>query len=231
MLKDIFTFLGHLRENNTREWVADHKEEYKHVMRMRETAAERFIDAISSVDKAATGFPVDECVYRLVRDTRFSEDKTPYKTHIGIFVCPPYGKKSLMAGYYLNLEPGHSFIWGGNYMLPTKYLTAIRNDIRDNIEEYISIVESPEFKKYFPSVGDDFLKTAPKGFDRNWEYIDYVRPREFGVVEYLPDTFFYHKDCIEKLIPEIIQIKRFNDFINFTMTESGLPLIREEKRR
>lgn len=209
--------------------MAAHQSEYKQIMAERNETAERFIAAISTIDPAAAGFPVEKCVYRLMRDTRFSEDKTPYKTHIGIFVCPPLGKKSLMSGYYLHLEPGASFICGGNYELPTKYLTVIRNDIRDNIEEYVSIVESPEFKQFFDKVGETWLKTAPKGFSRDWEYIDYVRPKDFGVMMSLPDSFFNDADYIEQLIPCLVQIKRLNDFVNFALTESGLPFLRPER--
>lgn len=225
----ILNFLTQLRRHNTREWMAAHQTEYKKVIAERNETAERFIAAISTIDPAVAGFPIEKCVYRLMRDTRFSEDKTPYKTHIGIFVCPPLGKKSLMSGYYLHLEPGASFICGGNYELPTKYLTVIRNDIRDNIEEYISIVESPEFKQFFNKVGETWLKTAPKGFSRDWEYIDYVRPKDFGVMMSLPDSFFNNPDYIEQLIPCLVQIKRLNDFVNFALTESGLPLLRPER--
>ena len=228
MKNKILSFLKDLGRNNTREWMAEHQKEYKEVMSLRDITAQRFIDTIASIDPDANGFPISKCTYRLMRDTRFSADKTPYKTHIGIFVCPPLGKKSLMSGYYLHLEPGNSFICGGNYCLPTKYLTVIRNDIRDNIDEYLSIVESSEFKRFFPVVGDNPLKTAPKGFDRNWEYIDYVRPRDFGVLMHLPDSFFDKEDFPERLIPQLEQIKRLNDFINFSLTESGLPLLRQE---
>lgn len=229
MKNKILAFLNELSRNNNREWMALHKDEYREIMSLRDETAQKFIDIISEVDSEAVGMPVSKCVYRLMRDTRFSNDKTPYKTHIGIFVCPPLGKKSLMSGYYLHLEPGASFICGGNYELPTKYLTLIRNDIRDNIEEYLEIVESDEFKRYFPTVGSNLLKTVPKGFDKNWKYIDYVRPREFGVIHPLPDSFFSKADFLKELHPMIVQIKRLNDFINFTLTESGLPMLRETR--
>lgn len=229
MKNKILGFLEELSRNNNREWLALHKDEYKEIMQLRDETAQRFIDIISQIDPEAVGMPISKCVYRLMRDTRFSNDKTPYKTHIGFFVCPPLGKKSLMSGYYLHMEPGGSFICGGNYDLPTKYLTLIRNDIRDNIEEYLDIVESDEFKRYFPTVGSNLLKTVPKGFDKNWKYIDYVRPREFGVIHPLSDSFFSKSDFIEELLPMLVQIKRLNDFINFTLTESGLPLLRETR--
>lgn len=229
MKNRIFAFLKELKRNNTREWLADHKDEYQAVMAERDEITQRLIDAISTIDPDAVNMPVSQCVYRLMRDTRFSLDKTPYKTHIGIFVCPPLGKKSLLSGYYLHLEPGASGFYGGNYELPTPYLAAIRNDIRDNIEEYLSIIESPEFKEFFPQTGSNFLKTVPKGFNRDWKYIDYVRPREFGVMMPLPDKFFDSPDFIDRLMPVIVQIKRLNDFINFALTESGLPLIRPSR--
>lgn len=229
-VQTIFQFLRQLNENNTREWVAEHKDEYELVKKLRDDTATEFINTVAVADPAAGLLPLSKCVYRLVRDTRFSEDKTPYKTHVGIYVCPPYGKKSLMAGYYLHLEPGASMLWAGCYCLPTRYLTAIRADIRDNIEEYLSIVESPEFKKIFPKVGDDPLKTAPKGFDRDWEYLDYVRPREFGVTLRLSDTFFDKDNYMRKLLPALKQMKRYVDFLNYTLTESGFQLMREGRR-
>lgn len=225
----ILEFLRRLRENNDRDWMHEHQEEYRLAMAERDAVAQRFIDVISTIQPDAAGMPLKECTYRLMRDIRFSNDKSPYKTHIGIFVCPPLGKKSLMSGYYLHMEPGNSFICGGNYELPTKYLTLIRADIRDNIEEYIDIVESPAFKEFFPQVGTDLLKTAPKGFQRDWKYIEYVRPKDFGVEMPLPDSFFGADDFVESLLPQLRQIKRLNDFINFTLTESGLPLIRPSR--
>lgn len=219
-----------LAKNNNRQWMADHDAEYRHIKALRDEVAQQFINEVARLDPDAARFAPKDVTYRFMRDTRFSSDKTPYKTHVGFFVCPPYGKKSLLSGYYLHLEPGHSIICGGNYGLPTPLLTAIRRDIRDNIEEYIEIVESPEFKQYFTTVGDERLKTAPKGFDKNWEYIDYVKCKDFGVYMHLPDTFFYQKDAIEALRPQLQQIKRLNDFVNFAITESGQPVIRDTRR-
>lgn len=206
--------------------MAQHEADYKAAIKQRDSVAQGFINAVASVEPSAAGFNVKDVVYRLNRDIRFSTDKSPYKTHMGIFVCPPFGKKSLLSGYYLHLEPGNSFLCGGNYGLPTPLLTAIRRDIKDNIEEYLSIVEDPEFKHYFKEVGMDKLKTAPKGFDKDWEYIEYVKPRDFGVIMYLPDTFFFKNDFIKQLVPPLVQIKRLNDFVNFSITESGLSLMR-----
>lgn len=229
-MKEIFKFLKELSKNNTREWMAAHQEEYQRIKALRDDVAQQFINEVARIEPEAAQFAPKDVTYRFMRDTRFSSDKTPYKTHIGIFVCPPFGKKSLLNGYYLHLEPGNSIICGGNYGLPTPLLTYIRNEIRVNIDEYIDIVESPEFKQFFSSVGDEKLKTAPKGFDRNWEYIDYVKCKDFGVVMPLPDSFFNQKNPIAALRPQLEQIKRLNDFINFSITESGQPVLRDTRR-
>lgn len=229
-MKEIFDFLKALAKNNTREWMAAHNDEYQRVKALRDDIARQFINEVALVDPDAANLTPKDVTYRFMRDTRFSQDKTPYKTHVGFFVCPPYGKKSLLNGYYLHLEPGHSIICGGNYCLPTPLLTAIRNEIRANIDEYVGIVESPEFKQFFPTVGDEKLKAAPKGFDKNWPYIDYVKVKDFGVFQSLPDSFFYRKDAIAALLPQLQQIKRLNDFINFSITESGQPVMRDCRR-
>lgn len=229
-MKELFDFLKEISKNNNREWLLAHNDEYQRVKEIRDHIAQQFIDAVSMVEPAAARLSVKDVTYRFMRDTRFSADKSPYKTHIGIFVCPPYGKKSLLSGYYLHLEPGQSFICGGNYCLPTKLLGIIRREIRDNIEEYVAIAEDPEFKQYFPVIGMDRLKTAPKGFDKNWEYIDYVRCKDFGVEMHLPDSYFNRKNAIAGLHPQLEQIKRLNDFINFSITESGEPVMREGRR-
>lgn len=210
--------------------MAAHEAEFKHIKETRDRIAQEFLNQVAEIEPSAAAFQVKDITYRFLRDIRFSADKSPYKTHIGFFVCPPYGKKSLLSGYYLHLEPGNSFICGGNYGLPGKLLGILRREVRDNIEEYTGIVESVEFKKFFPVVGVDRLKTAPKGFDKDWEYLDYVKVKDFGVEMHLPDRFFNRKNPIAALRPQLEQIKRLNDFINFSIIESGEPIMREARR-
>ena len=78
---------------------------------------------------------------------------------------------------------------GGSLCLPPNVLKAVRQAIYDNVEEYISIVEDPEFKKYFPVVGEDFMKTAPKGFPKDFKYIDYLKCNSLSVLILFPMIF------------------------------------------
>lgn len=105
-MKEILDFLAELSQNNNREWFNANKEKYLQVREKFEAFAQQLIEKISSWDEdvAASQLQVKDCTYRIYRDTRFSKDKVPYKTHMGIFICKG-GKKSPNAGYYLHLEP------------------------------------------------------------------------------------------------------------------------------
>ncbi len=102
----VYNFLAQLKENNNREWFNSHKEEYKAVQAVFNDFTEQLISRIEIWDEDIknSALQVKDCTYRIYRDTRFSKDKTPYKTHMGAYICPR-GKKSPYAGYYFHIEP------------------------------------------------------------------------------------------------------------------------------
>lgn len=218
-MKEIFQFLRELRCHNDREWFAAHKQDYLRVKEAAEIFTARLIAALAGIDPEAARLTPADCTYRIYRDTRFSADKTPYKTHIGIFICPPFGKKSIMAGHYFHLEPDNTFYACGTWYLPPKALKAVRQSIYDEIDEYRSIVESAEFRQYFTSVGEDFLKTAPKGFPKEWQWIDYLRPRMFCATAPLSEQTVCAPDAMGRLLDMMRQGKRLDDFLNYTIED------------
>lgn len=219
IMKEIFQFLRELRRHNDREWFAAHKQDYLRVKETAENFTARLIAALAGIDPEAARLTPADCTYRIYRDTRFSADKTPYKTHIGIFICPPFGKKSIMAGHYFHLEPDNTFYACGTWYLPPKALKAVRQSIYDEIDEYRSIVESAEFRQYFTSVGEDFLKTAPKGFPKEWQWIDYLRPRMFCATAPLSEQTVCAPNAIDRLLDMMRQGKRLDDFLNYTIED------------
>ena len=219
-MKSILKFLRQLAAHNDREWFNSHKEEYLKIKKKADALTERLIEAVATVDSEAERLTVADCTYRIYRDTRFSVDKTPYKTHIGIFINPPFGKKSNRCGYYLHIEPGNCFFAAGTIGLPSTTVGRIRRSIFDEIDEYRSIVEDEEFRKWFVSIGENPVKTAPKGFDREWEFMDYVKPRDFvASTDILPEDFITDKNLPDLLLPAIRQARRFNDFINYSIDD------------
>lgn len=220
-MKDILKFLSALEANNNREWFNEHKSEYLKVKCKVDEIAAKLIALVGSFEPEAVYMTPAECTYRIYRDTRFSHDKTPYKTHIGIFINPPYGKKSIRLGYYLHIEPGHSLLGVGTMPLPSKMVNAIRQDIFDNVDEYLGIIKAPAFAEAFPVVGDNCVKTAPKGFPKDWEHIDLIRPREYGVFKDLTDADMRKSDIIERVADYMRVAKPFRDFINYSIDEFG----------
>lgn len=218
IMKDILQFLKDLSANNNREWFQANAARYAAVKGKVESIVSALIREVADVEPEARYMSVKDCTYRIHRDTRFSADKTPYKTHIGIFINPPYGKKSPTGGYYFHIEPDNCLVAGGNICHPPKVLRDIRQSIYDNVEEYLRVVENDEFKSLFPTVGDNKLKTTPKGFPKEWEYIDLLRPRDFVVTSANMTEVFLMPDFIELMRPYIIHMKRYNDFINYVIS-------------
>lgn len=128
-------------------------------------------------------------------------------------------EKSYHSGYYIHIQPEGCMLAGGSLCLPSNILKALRQSIYDNIDEYRSIVEDPEFQQFFPIVGEDFLKTAPKGFPKDFKYIDYLKPKEFTCAYSVPDSFFLTQDILDKIEEVFRQFKRFADFTNFTIDD------------
>ncbi len=220
-MKETIAFLRKLSRNNNREWFNAHKDEYLKVKARVENLSERLIAEVASFDPEAACLTPSDCTYRIYRDTRFSQDKTPYKTHIGIFINPPFGKKSNRMGYYLHIEPGNCFVAAGTVCLPPKVVTAIRKSIFDNVEEYSALINDPEFKKIYPAVGENPVKTAPKGFPKDWPYLELVRPRDFVTSHALTDAEITGAD-IARLAGELFRVaKPFNDFVNYAIDEES----------
>lgn len=219
-MKEVYSFLRELRMNNNREWFNKNKNRYLNVKKIIEDFTQDMINRLAAIEPDAARLSPSDCTYRIYRDTRFSYDKTPYKQHIGIYICPKGNKKSYRAGYYLHLEPGQSFIGGGCWCPPPPLLKSLRQSIFDNIEEYLEIIDDKEFRNHYGSVGGNPLKTAPKGFPKDWEHIDLLKPRDYTVLANVPDSFFTSSETPGKVMEYMRILKPFNDFVNFLIDEN-----------
>ena len=104
-MKKVIAFLRTLRENNNTEWFHAHRREYEEAKDSFSQFARRLIEETGRFDESVAGLELKDCTYRINRDIRFSADKSPYKTHFGVFIAPG-GKKSGRAGYYFHLSVG-----------------------------------------------------------------------------------------------------------------------------
>ena len=214
----IFRFLKELAANNNREWFNAHRDRYTAAQQAFEEMVTAVIARIATFDESVAQVRAKDCTYRIYRDTRFTPDKTPYKIHMGAYINP-MGKNAQHCGYYLHLQPEGSLLAGGSWCPPPPLLRALRQAVYDNMDEYRSIVEDPAFSQYFPLVGENFLKTAPKGFPKDYPYIKYLQCKEYTVQCPVPDSFLTAPDFLDRTEEIFRQMKRFSDFVNYTIDE------------
>lgn len=219
----ILNFLDNVRRNNNRQWFQANKDEYLAVRADFENAVGELINNISKFDSTISHITVKDATYRFNRDTRFSEDKSPYKRHFGAYIAA-HGKKKLHGGYYVHLEPGNCMLACGSYFLPTNILTSCRNEIIANIDNWLSAVSNKTFTDLFvaDSNGDssgrgfglERLKTVPKGFSRDYKYIEYLRMKDYCCWHNVPDDFFAGNTWIENAVEIFKAAKPMMDFVN-----------------
>jgi uncharacterized protein (TIGR02453 family) len=117
--------------------------------------------------------------YRIYRDTRFSKDKSPYKTHVAaVFPNSALGKHG-GAGFYVHIAPSEVFIGGGLYMPIPEHLQLVRQSIADDPAAFLTILDSRSFKKLFGEVTGDRLSRVPRGFPQNHPAAEYLKYKSF----------------------------------------------------
>ena len=172
---ELFAFLRELAAHNDREWFAANKARY---------VAEVQEPALAFVEDAGLRFPgeVSEhfagSLFRIYRDTRFSKDKTPYKTHVGIQFRHERNKDVHAPGFYLHLEPGSVFMACGLWHPERDTLHAIRTSIATRPAGWQAVVEDPAFRRTF-RLGGEALKRPPAGFDPEHPLIEELKRKDF----------------------------------------------------
>jgi uncharacterized protein (TIGR02453 family) len=172
-------FLRALKRNNRREWFNAHRDDYEAYVRQPMTAiVERLAVDLRPFAPELVASP-KVSIYRIYRDTRFSDNKTPYKTHIAA-VFPTRGlAKHEGAGTYFHISPDEVWIGGGMYSPQPPQLFAVRQHIAGHLKQLRAIVESPGFRKQLGALEGDTLKRVPRGF-----------PKEHPAAEFLKRTNF-----------------------------------------
>lgn len=214
----ILGFLADVTANNNRPWFEANRARYEEVRADFTCVAETMIRHIGRFDADIAGLPVASTLYRFHRDTRFSPDKAPYKRHLGTYINSR-GKKSPHGGYYLHLQPGACMVACGAYCLESPLLRAVRQSVVDRIDEFRAIVEAPEFRRLFPVIGSERLKTFPTGFARDFAYTEYIRPKDYSIAHPLPDSFFLQAGWDKRVAELFERMKPFLDFVNDTIDD------------
>jgi uncharacterized protein (TIGR02453 family) len=207
-------FLTDITENNNREWFQDHKDQYEAARENMLEFTGEVIKALSLVDPYIDAHTdPKKCVMRIYRDIRFSKDKTPYKSYFGVHKFS-LGKYAGGIGYYMHIEPGKSFIAGGNWLPEGDHLKAIRQEIDYNAADLRAIIDAPKFKKLFGEFRDqEQLKTIPQGYEADNENMDLLKLKSFVASHNLKDADLQKKDLADKIVSIFKEIKPLQLFL------------------
>ena len=185
-MKEVIDFFRRLHDNNDRAWFDAHRAEWAHVKGRFAAFTEQLIAGIAEFDPTVRGLRVQDCTYRIARDTRFSPDKSPYKTYIGAYIAPK-GKKSGFAGYYFHIEPCcDSLVWSnllsaGLYCPEPVVLRSVREEILDNGAEIAAAIR---------------------------------KAKGFGIVEENTEEFLLSDDLLERTLAEFCRTQPFIAILN-----------------
>lgn len=210
-----YTFFEELKKNNNRPWFAENKPRYEEIRRW-------WLDGMAAVHaRVAEVWPEvaysDIHTFRIYRDTRFSPDKTPYKTHIGSTLAPAGSHNVHRPGVYIEcgIPESDSGVFAGMWCPESNDLKKLRRAIVDNIEEWEEIVHAPELTRLYDDWFGERLKTAPKGWPKDHPQIEYLRLKHIGRVSQMSRSQFMSADwpsLVAERIAAAVPLLRFLDY-------------------
>lgn len=211
-------FLKDLSKHNDREWFEKNKPRYQETKAEFEVFVGELLEQLQSFDGSLAGLNPKKLTFRIYRDVRFSKDKRPYKTNYGAAFSHA-GKGMGKPGYYLHIEPGNkSFIAGGLFQPEPAVVASVRQEIDYNGDALKKIFANKKFKATFNDFWDeDKLKTAPKGFEKDHPYIEWLKLKSFIVTHNLTDKDILDKKFQKKIVELFKHVKPLNDFLTTAM--------------
>jgi uncharacterized protein (TIGR02453 family) len=228
-LRDLTQFLTELKDNNTRPWFLWNKPRYD-ILRAEflETVAE-LIKEIAKFDRQVAACDPKKAVFRFQRDTRFSNDKTPYKTHFSAGIAPGDKRRPSAAGgptYYFHIEANGTLLFGaGEYLPPAARLKAIREHVVNDATGFGKMLKNKHLRETYGDLNpEDKLQRPPKGFDANHPLVEYLKLKSYFVwIEQPVDI-----NAPEKLVPQLAQ--GFKDATALVNWLRGVPQTFEEEQ-
>jgi len=228
-MNEILQFLRDLSCNNNKEWFTANKGRYQEVLQIWYAFCEELIHAIGQYDPDIARLTIKDCTYRIYRDTRFSSDKSPYKTHFGLFLSKG-GKKSMHAGYYFHIGTGegdgyphYHMLAAGNYCYEPQVIKLLREDISYGWEEFKTEVLDKADASFVIDM-DGALKKVPKEYPADAPYADFMRLKNYCLLSKVDDDFILQPNLVQRVSQLFLTTKPFNDYVN-----RAVDYAREEK--
>lgn len=219
LAKSTFAFLIDLGKHNDRDWFQTNKDRYLDAKADFEKLVGGLIRAVSAFDKSVEHADPAKCVFRIFRDTRFSKDKSPYKTNMGAHIGPAGNKFQQRAGYYLHVEPGGCFLGGGAYRPDAKWLKAIRGAIAEDGKFFRRLIAAPAFQRHFGAMSGETLKKAPQGYPADHPHADLLKHKDFLAMKNLKDADLMKASFVKEAAAAYKALVPFERFLNDVLEE------------
>ena len=209
--KNTISFLKELKLNNNREWFNENKDRFNTIQSQVKIFAQEVNDSLNVSDN------IEKIkIFRIYRDLRFSKDKTPYKKNIGMAFHR--AKPELRGGYYLEISADESFIAVGFWNPNKEDLLRIRKEIEIDGQEFKRIINQKKIKEIWGDLKGDEVKTSPKGFTSNNEYIDLIKKKQFIFIKKLKEKDILDEKFQKELVNYFESIRPFFDYMSEVLT-------------
>ena len=220
---EALTFLRNLARHNDRFWFNERKAVYESELK------EPMLAVIRRITDAMMEFapnhvrPAEKSLFRIYRDTRFSNNKLPYKTHVAAWWSHMGMQKTSGAGYYFQVSPKGVVIAAGAYMPEKEQLAAIRNWLLNNHVQFRRLLQKPAVRKTFTEFEGEALTRPPKGFPCDHPAMDLIKCKQWGLSTTLPAKTALEKNFAQTLIRHFKLLAPLVDALNTPIAASLVP--------
>lgn len=223
-MKKIMDFLQDLQQHNNREWFHEHKQERLEATNEFHNLIRELLLEIQAFDDQIPMLEPKDLTFKMVRDTRFSNDKSPYNPSFRAHIAPQ-GKLPIPVGYFINLQPnGNSILGGGLFADMFKDATEmIRAEIDRNGKAFDALLHREDFQTYFTLLGAK-LKNVPRNYDKDHPYGEYLKYKSWFVEYHYDEAELIDEQAfLAKTITVGKSMKEFNAFLNKALINFKMP--------
>ncbi|AXF84799.1 hypothetical protein DTO96_100509 [Ephemeroptericola cinctiostellae] len=215
---DTLPFLNELKHHNNREWFHDNKPRFAALQAQLYDFIDALIFEMASLAPEHMDIEAKQCLFRIHKDARFSKDKIPYKTHLGIHIAPSGHRADFgRAGFYLHIEPNASMIGGGAHAPSSTWLQRIRQEIALNGQVLERLLDDPIFKEWFGALRGDALKRPPAGYTADAPHLHLLKQKALWVQHDVSDTQLSDAHFTSYFAEAFSVYRPFQQFLNETV--------------
>lgn len=214
--KEALLFLEDLIANNNTDWMHANKKRYENYKKDYHNFIASLLAEMKPLDKTLEPLEVKNCTFRINRDIRFSKDKSPYKTHLGIWLST--GAKNVeTAGYYLQIDAENPFVGGGMYCPQPEQIQKIRKEINFFYDDLVAITSDKDFVSNYKALNRDensTLKNPPRGYEKDNPALEFLKLKSYTATENFKPELLTDKDFIPLMVKKMIALRPLNEFLN-----------------